>query len=104
MLKWSKRIDVSSLGQHIENYDAQEHISTKHVQRFLAVALFYDFDLSTVIRSLQGTYTSEFRNTFSTLASLCNTICDLALVQEIPHTLLVGWRSVLPCSHPVLLL
>ena len=57
---------------------------------FLASALFYDLDLSTVICSLRDTYTGELCDTSSTLTALCQTDCNPSLVQEITHTLLIG--------------
>ena len=88
-LQWSKRIDWPSLGQSIMNSSTQERISTKSVEQFLAVVLFCDFDLFTVNRSLRGTYTGEFRNTFNTINTLCNICYDPVLIKEISRTLLV---------------
>ena len=90
MLHWTKRIDFSSLGNPIVNYSEQANISMDRVMQFLASALFYDLDLSTVIRSLRGTYTGEFRDAAGTLAALRQTNCDPALVQEVSRTLIIG--------------
>ena len=73
-------------------------ISTTRVQHFLAAVLFYDLDLSTVIRSLRGTYTGEFRHASTTLASLNNTGCDPNLINEVSRTLLVGFPNKMTAS------
>ena len=93
MLHWTKRIDFSSLGNPIVNYSEQANISMDRVMQFLASALFYDLDLSTVIRSLRGTYTGEFRDAAGTLAALRQTNCDPALVQEVFRTLIIGYPN-----------
>ena len=98
MLQWSTNIDFSSLGQPIEHYCSQERISTTWVQHFLAAALFYDLDLSTVIRSLRGTYTGGFRHASMILASLHNTGCDAALITDVSRTLLVGCPNKMTAS------
>ena len=90
MLHWTKRIDFSSLGNHIYNYSVQANFSKDRVMKIIASALFYDLDLSTVIRSLRGTYTGEFRDASGTLAALRQTNCDPALVQEVSRTLFIG--------------
>jgi len=70
MLHWTKHIDFSSLVNPIDNYSEQANISMDRVMQFLASALFYDLDLSTVTRSLRDTHTGEFRDAFGTLAAL----------------------------------
>ena len=93
MLQWSKNIDFLSLGTPIVHCRSQERISTTRIKHFLAADLFYDLDLSTVIRSLRGTYTEEFRHASTTLASLHNTGCDPNLINEVSRTLLEGYPN-----------
>ena len=98
MIQWATRIDFSLLGHNIVNYSTQQQISTTRVQQLLAAALFYDLDLSTVIRFLRGTDTGEFRQSSSTLVAFHQSNCNPALIKEVKRTLLVGCPNNMTAS------
>ena len=82
MLTWSKTVDFSSLKNPIANFSEQNLIATSRVKTFLAVILHYDIDLPTVIRSLGGKYTREYRDISSTLKTLRAAHYDEVLISE----------------------
>ena len=91
MLAWSKTMDFSSLKNHIANFSDQKYIATSRIKKFLVAALHYDLDLPTVIKSLGGNYTGEYRYTSSTLKDFRDAHCDKVIISDVKCNLLTGY-------------
>ena len=98
MMTWSKTVDFSTLKNLILNFSEQKHISSSRVKQFLAVALYYDLDLPTVIRSLRGNYTSEYRDISSIFKALRASNWDEVIISDIKRTLLTGCPNKMKAS------
>ena len=90
MLLWSRSINFLTLRNPIDNYSEQKVIDPTRVQKFLVAALHYDLDISVVVRSLQGNYTGEYRDTDGTIKVLQDTNCDKIIINDVRRTLLPG--------------
>ena len=101
MMTWSKTVDFSTLKNPIVNFSEQKHIASSRVKQFLAAALHYDLDLPTVIRSLRGNYTGEYRDTSFTLKALRDAHCDEVIISDVKRTLLTGCPNKMnaPSTH-----
>ena len=91
MLAWSKTMDFSSLKNPIANFSDQKYIATSRVKKFLVAALHYDLDLPTVVRSLGGNYTGEYRDNSSTLKDFRDAHCDKVIISDVKCNLLTGY-------------
>ena len=98
MLTWSKTVHFSSLKNLITNFSEQKYIVTSKLKKFLAAALHYDLNLSTVIRSLAVKYIGEYRYTSSTLNAFQGAHCDEVVISDIKHTLITGYPNKMDAS------
>ena len=74
----------------IANFDEKKIIATSRVKEFLVTTLHCHLNLPTVIRSLGGNYTGEYRNISSTLKALQATHCDELVISDVKYTILTG--------------
>ena len=90
MIKWSHKVDFSSLRQTTDRYRVQQSISDERMHLLAACAIHYDLHIPSVIRYLGGEYIGQHLEVSSTINCLRKHACPEEIIQDLERILTKG--------------